>query len=312
MNRYKFSVIAAFAFLLCGPSIAAERHPYGILLLAHGGQARWNDHVTELARGIDADVPTEVALGMAQRSAIQSAVERLQARGVERIVAVPLFVSSHSSVITSTEYLLGLRETAPPEVQIFARMSHGHGGSHGGHHHASAPDADATKPVQASVPISLTQALNDHPIVADILMTRIESLARDAANEVVIVVAHGPVAEDENAKWLADMATLVQFMTKARKFHRIDYMTVRDDAPEPVRSEATADLRAKVEKAKAEGKRVIVAPLLIAYGGIEQGIRKRLEGLEYAMPSEGLLPDARIAEWVRSVAKGNAGPRTGS
>jgi hypothetical protein len=185
-------------------------------------------------------------------------------------------------------------------------MSHGHG-AHADH--GTAPDPNATKPVKAAVPISLTPALNDHPIVADILMTRLQSLSREPANEVVIVVGHGPVADDENAKWLADMGTLVELLSKMRTFHRIDYMTVRDDAPEPIRSAATAELRAKVEKAKAEGKRVVVAPLLIAYGGIERGIQKRLEGLEYEMPTEGLLPDARIAEWVRLVAKEEAAPK---
>ena len=57
--------------------------------------------------------PTEVAFGMASRPAIQTAVDRLVERGASSIVAVPLFVSSHSSVITSTEYLLGLRSEAP-------------------------------------------------------------------------------------------------------------------------------------------------------------------------------------------------------
>src|SRR5262245_49367497 len=108
-------ILTAFALVLCGAAFGAEKHPYGILLLAHGGAERWNASVSELAKSIDGDVPVEVAFGMAQRSAMQSAIDRLQERGVERIVAVPLFVSSHSTVITSTEYLLGLRDDAPPE-----------------------------------------------------------------------------------------------------------------------------------------------------------------------------------------------------
>lgn len=296
-------VLACFASL---PSFAAERHPYGILLLAHGGQPRWNDSVTELARGIDKDVPTEVAFGMAQRAALQSAVERLQERNVDRIIAVPLFVSSHSSVITSTEFLLGQREIAPPEVELFSKMSHGHGGHGAGDDHAATSDPDATKPVRAKVPITMTEALNDHPIVAQILTTRVQALSRDPENEVVIVVAHGPVVDEENAKWLGEMATVVKEMSTLRKFHRIDYLTVRDDAPEPIRSAAAAELRAVVTKATGEGKRVIVAPLLIAYGGIERGIQKRLEGLTYEMPTEGLLPDARLADWIRSMAATSA------
>jgi len=302
MNRYRFLILTTLALVVCVAAFAAERPAYGIVLLAHGGAQQWNANVTELASTIDGHVPTEVAFGMAQRGAIQTAVDRLQARGVERIVAVPLFVSSHSTVITSTEYLLGLRDAAPPELERFASMSHGHGAPS---HHGAA-DPDGTKPVKASVPITMTEALNDHPIVADILMSRVESLSRNPAAEVVIVVAHGPVADDENAKWLADMGEIVKFMTSLRSFHGIGYMTVRDDAPEPIRSTATAELRAKVEQATGEGKRVIIAPLLIAYAGIERGIQKRLEGLQYEMPAEGLLPDARLAQWVRSVASTNA------
>ena len=44
---------------------------------------------------------------MATRANIQTAVNALTARGVSEIVAVPLFVSSPSSVVTSTQYLLG-------------------------------------------------------------------------------------------------------------------------------------------------------------------------------------------------------------
>ncbi|MGH9456188.1 MAG: sirohydrochlorin chelatase [Thermoanaerobaculia bacterium] len=304
MNRHRSLVLVLLAFFASATLFGAERHDYGILLLAHGGAERWNDSVAELARGIDADVPTEVAFGMAQRSAMQPAIDRLQARGVERIVAVPLFVSSHSSVITSTEYLLGLRETAPPQLEQFARMSHGHGGGHGhGDEHAAA--ADPTSPVVASVPVTMTKALDGHPIAAEILLSRVASLSSDPAEEVVIVVAHGPVSNEDNEKWLADIGSLAEHMRGAGTFHRIEYMTVRDDAPEPIRSQATVELRARVEKAAAEGKRVVIAPLLISYGGIERGIQKRLEGLEYAMPAEGLLPDERLATWVRVMAEGS-------
>ena len=96
----------------------------GILLLAHGGSAEWNDRVTDLAAKINAIRPTEVAFGMATRATIQSAVDKLVARGVTDIVAVPLFVSSWSTVITSTEYLLGLRAEAPAALADYAKMNH--------------------------------------------------------------------------------------------------------------------------------------------------------------------------------------------
>src|ERR687891_532970 len=109
--------------LLCAWLVepAAATSPDGILLLAHGGKAEWNERVNTLASTVNRDQPVEVAFGMATRSAMQSAVDRLVARGVTRIVAVPLFISSHSSVITSTAYLLGLRNQAPADLARFAK-----------------------------------------------------------------------------------------------------------------------------------------------------------------------------------------------
>jgi hypothetical protein len=94
------------------------------------------------------------------------------------------------------------------------------------------------------------------------------------------------------------MEALVEPMRARSRFHRIEYMTVRDDAPEPIRSQATAELRSRVERASQEGKRVLVVPLLLSFGGIEQGIRGRLEGLQYEMSTQALLPDDRIIQWV--------------
>ena len=85
------------------------------------GAADWNERVNALAATLNQTQPVEVAFGMASRPSIQAAVDRLVARGVKSIVAVPLFVSSHSSVVTSTAYLLGLRADMPPDLRMFAQ-----------------------------------------------------------------------------------------------------------------------------------------------------------------------------------------------
>jgi len=195
-------------------------------------------------------------------------VGTLRTAGVREIVAIPLFVSSHSPVITATQYLLGLRAEAPPELARFARTSHDHG-SHSTHHSGEAT-FDPTTPVTSPVPIRTTAALDKDPMVADILLSRAQSISRDPGREVVIVVAHGPVSDEENARWLADMGILVERMQSASAFRRIEYLTVRDDAPEPVRSRATAELRAVVERAIGQGHSVLLVALLMAYGGIEK------------------------------------------
>ncbi len=315
--RIALAAVALWA-AFSGTSVAQTR---GILLLAHGGNEEWNRHVTALAGEVDRTAPTEVAFGMATRANIQAAVDRLRARGATEIVAVPLVVSSWSSVITSTEYLLGQRDEPPPELALFARMNHGtpadgstaaadgaagHGaaGDHAGH---GADDAahnapDPTMPVVSPVPIRMTSALNDHPIVAEILTVRARSISRERGREAVVIVVHGPTADEENRLWLADMASLAERVGRAGLFASVDFLTLRDDAPKPVRDAATAELRAIVTRRLDEGRRVLIVPLLVSFGGIERGLRERLEGLAYEMPGAALVPDARLVAWVLAMA----------
>lgn len=275
----------------------------GVLLLAHGGQPQWNERVQAVARSVDQAQPTEVAFGMASRASIQAAVDKLTARGVTSIVAVPLFVSSHSSVITSTEYLLGLRSVAPPDLKIFAKMDHSRQRAPALEHAAHVSATDPTAPVTTKLPVRMTPAFNRHPLIAQIAADRARSISKAPANEAVILVAHGPVPEDDNRRWLADMAVLAEQVKAAAPFASVDYLTVRDDAGPAMREAATRDLRSRVEQQVAAGRTVLIVPHLMSFGGIEQGIRQRLEGLSYVMTLQALMPDDRIAEWVRASAK---------
>jgi hypothetical protein len=218
---------------------------------------------------------------------------------VTEIAAVPLFVSSHSSVVTSSAWLLGLRADAPADLQAFAHMHHGAAhASDPASAPTSDPISDPTAPIACPVPIRMTAALDDHEIVAEILADRARSVSQDAAHEVVVIVAHGPNEDAENARWLENMHRLAVRMPNASAFARIETLTVRDDAGDAVRQQATADLRAAVERARGEGRRVLIVPLLLSYGGIETGIRTRLDGLDYVMSAQALLPDPRIARWI--------------
>lgn len=279
----------------------------GILLLAHGGALQWNEDVRHVADQVDLTTPTEVAFGMATKATMQSAIDRLEARGVTQIIAVPLFVSSHSSVIDSSAYLLGLRAQMPEDLKIFASMGHGSDGSmdHSAMHDP-AKAADAMKPVTATVPLHMASALNHHAIVADILKDRAASISKDPAQEVVILVAHGPVADNENTLWLNDMSVLAAQMRQETHYADIQYLTLRDDADDPVRSNATEQLRQKVQAVTQSGRSALIVPLLLSYGGIEGGIRQRLTGLPYRMSTQGLLPDSRIAGWVLDTAQSSS------
>ncbi len=294
-KRARTGTLLALVSALLAPGIVEAQ---GILLLAHGGRDDWNREVLELASQVDPTLPVEVAFGMANKRTIQDAVDRLTERDVTEIVAVPLFISSHSSVMRATEYLLGSRDDAPPQLEAFARMGARMGARRGADGAGDDADFDGTTPLETTVPISVTTALDGHTLVADILLSRAEDVSRTQEEEVAVVVAHGPSSEEDNALWLENMDVLIERMRPRTRFSRIEYLTVRDDASDPVRDQATAELRAVVENAADEGKSVLIVPLLLSYGGIETGIRRRLEGLPYRMADQALLPDERLSEWV--------------
>jgi hypothetical protein len=113
----------------------------------------------------------------------------------------------------------------------------------------------------------------------------------------------GPSSDEENRRWLADLASLATRVQNDSPFVAVEYLTVRDDAPKQVRDQATAELRRVVTRQLDAGRRVLIVPLLVSFGGIEKGLRGRLEGLAYTMPAAALVPDDRFVDWVVSMAK---------
>ena len=269
----------------------------GVLLMAHGGSKDWNGKVQTVADEVNKQMPTEVAFGMAERATLQAGIDKLVARGVTRIVAVPLFVSSHSSVIESTKYLLGLRSDAPKELADLTMDRDMPGMSS-----TIAPEAGTPKPlpqpVKSAVSIQMMPALDRHRIVADILSDRAAAIAKDPTHDVIILVAHGPNDDQENAAWLADMAALAKLIAARASYVRVEYLTVRDDADAAVRDQATAELRKAAQMADDGGYHALIVPLLLSYGGIENGVRQRLDGVDHVFSPQALLPDPRIAQWV--------------
>ena len=223
--------------LVCGaaPAAGAESRPpprrpaysdTGVLILAHGGSAKWNNAVRQTVGAARLAHPTQIAFGMGMHGgeveALQRAVDALSADGVRRIVAVPLLVSSHSEVMRQYEYLLGAREHGPWE------------------HHA--------KPIHAAVPIDITRPLNDDPAVAEVLLDRAREVSRQPGQETVVLVAHGPNEEQDNARWLQSMQRVAGEVQGAGGFHAVIPVTMRDDAEPSIQEAATHHMRALVEE----------------------------------------------------------------
>jgi len=287
LRRLLMSVLAAWS--LAGMAEAKE----GILLLAHGQHGAgghgahahhadapsnpWNANVDAVAAVLDKKVPTEVAFGMAEPDSIQAAIDRLQKRGVTHIAAVPLFVSSHSPIIGNTRYILGLDQT-------LAR-------------HTSLTTLERAR-IKAKV--AMSQALDAHPYVSEILLDRARTLTANPKETAVVLIAHGPNAEEENNLWLKDMATHAAYLREKGGYVAVEVLTHRNDAPPDIKAKAREDFRTRVSQS-GRTRSVVVVPLLMSAGGIEGQVQDDLEGLSFRF-AEPLLPHPNITRWVEAQA----------
>ena len=89
----------------------ADQKPMAVLLLAHGGSARWDRQVAHVKKAlIKAGYPTEIALGMADVANIERGLAKLQAQKSKQVICIPLMVGSNSELYEQFAYVLGQRD----------------------------------------------------------------------------------------------------------------------------------------------------------------------------------------------------------
>jgi hypothetical protein len=112
--------------------------------------------------------------------------------------------------------------------------------------------------------------------------------------EDILILAHGPGDDAENARWIATIDARAEAVRKSQPFRRVQVMTLREDWPEK-RPEAERNVRGFVQRAKAEGGGAIVLPFRLQGFGPYAEV---LEGLEYRSDGHGLLPHANVTRWI--------------
>jgi sirohydrochlorin cobaltochelatase len=286
----KFSRSIRFAaFMLLVSASARAQETYGLLVMAHGGSPEWNQAILDAVKPLQNRYPLEVAFGMADACSIQQGVRDLEAKGVRKVGVVRLFVSGESWY-ERTEQILGLKDGAPA-----AKADECAAGHHGVSHHSMALFRIGT---QSSFVLS-RQGLFEAKEMGAILGERTVALSRNPEKEDVLVLAHGPGDDAENERWIANINARAEEIRRARPFHAVEVMTLREDWPEK-RKEAEQRVRDFVSRAASEGRRAIVIPFrLYGFGPYE----KVLAGLEYTTDRQGLLPHANVTQWISRQAE---------
>ncbi|MBX3131872.1 MAG: hypothetical protein KF689_00625 [Gemmatimonadaceae bacterium] len=279
-----FFLLAVTALTVSAQSPAAT----GTIIIAHGGDSTWNAGVREIAAQVRTGGPVEVSFLMGPGAAtarFQDAVAKLDARGVSRIVIVPLLVSSHSGHYEQIRYLAG------QDVQLGATMEH--------HLHMAGIERSTSR-----TPLVLTPALDDAHEMARVLADRALALVRAQGDEPsrrgLTIVGHGPNSAEDYAQWMANLRPVADSVRAWTGFRDVRLELVRDDAPAPVRAEAVLRTRELIEMQRLiTGRDAIVVPVLVSKGLVSRDkLPRDIDGTPSVYVGEPLLPHAAMASWV--------------
>jgi sirohydrochlorin cobaltochelatase len=271
---------------LCAQARTAPGGEYGVLVMAHGGAPVWNAAVSASVAQLVARYPTELALGMADAGSLDSAVRRLEARGVRRIGVVRLFISGES-FLERTEQIFGLRDGAPPKTSDAEHAHHGAGHAMGFWR------------ISTNARIALSrEGLQDADAMGPVLAARARALSQDPAREQVIIIGHGPGDDAENARWIDAINRRADAVRAIAPFARVHVATLREDWPDK-RPAAEAALRGYVTSGAARGLATLVIPFRLQGMG---PYAKVLEGLSYRADGQGLVPHANVGAWLLAQA----------
>ena len=264
--------------------------PFGVLLLGEAGDQNWKSAVSDICAKLGAKFPLEFAGGEADSKAMQAGLDRLQALGVKKIVAVPLFLSSISGMMDQDRYLFGIRKE-PSKDFLDAPHSLGR-------------DLPLAR-LQSRVPLVLTKALDDHPLFVDILASRAKALSRDPAKEALLLVAASPGSAKGEKEWLDNEALVAERVRQKAGFRAAGVAELRPDLPQDEREKAESSLRA-LAKQLGRGTGLIVVPLELVPGYVQLRLERALDGVFYRHDGKTVFPDSRIARWVEETARAGA------
>lgn len=268
------------------PQQQTQRDRDGVLVMAHGGREEWEAGVLESVAPLREHYPLEVAFGMADAASLQEAVDRLEARGVDDIAVVRLFISGESWY-ERTAQILGLQPGAPqrpPQQHDTTEHSDAHTG-----HRMEFWELDSDARFVMSEP-----GLADAEPMADVLLDRALALSETPSREDVLILAHGTGDDAENDRWLEKMDARAQRLRLEGGFHRVRVATLREDWPEK-REPSAAAVRAFVEEASSGGRMALVIPFRVFGFG---PYAETLEGLDYRADGRGLIPHPAVARWI--------------
>jgi hypothetical protein len=257
-------------------SDTALRGEVGVLILSHGVGENSDRILRDALLPVAGKQPTALGFGMAMMTSahLQSAVDDLTERGAKTIVLVQNgATTNYNSLTRQWKYIFGLGEEATyldvPVVNSKARFV-------------------------------MAEPFGDHPLITDVLYDHVKEVSRNPANELVIIVGHGPEDIEDNVPDLEALQAHVDRIKARNEFADVRIINLQDDAIPPIRKSNVKKLRRWVQKAGDQGQDVIVVAIAAASHGVQNHIKQDLRGLDYTFADKGMSEHPKYVAWLAS------------
>jgi hypothetical protein len=286
--------------------------PFGVLLLGFAGGRDWQDALEAMTKAFTPQFPVAFAGDSADVRTIQQAVDRLQSARIKKLVVVPLYAATRSPLMEQTRYLFGIRKDPDPEFFTSANLPSGYA-------------IVRRVRLRDKLPVVLTTAPDDDPLVVDVLTSRALKLSKHPDDEALVLVGLAPPAapvdetvlgqgprtrtseiEDEYRQLLSALAERVRARGGFKSAQAAVLQPAAQHQSDRQRQEAA--LRSLVHEL-SRTQRVLVVPYALTGGESAPVITRALQGTFMRFNDKGLLPDDRMVRWVAdAVQRGSALP----
>jgi len=267
----------------------------GVLVISHGSpDAGWNRLVDEAVQAVrlpDGVPIVSSFLECVEGRLIQDGIDELEARGVDEMFVLPLFVSSGSTHVDDIRQAFGLPPAAYREGEL-----------------------EPFRVRRARVTVGLP--IDDDPIIAELIADNVRELSIAPEREALLLIAHGSRERGLNRIWRDGMRNLAARVRELCGFARAETAMLLPDQAACVMRALTkrqaraaggaamhaadpADACCAVTPAGPETDAVIVAPLFLSRGYFTNTvIPARLAGFAYRYNGKALLPNPAISRWM--------------
>ncbi|SHF12255.1 Sirohydrochlorin ferrochelatase [Seinonella peptonophila] len=238
----------------------------GVLVIAHGSRdPDWIRLVDDAVNQAKIECPVVVSfLEIVTGRLIPDGLRELEEMGVNEIFALPLFVSSGSTHIAEIAHLLGESPHLPIEVD--------------------------EEPYPHHAKIHYLEPMDDHPLIAEILIERAERLSQHPSEEVLMLIGHGSEYAGYRERWHSVVQGLGHRICEKLPFSEVISGFMHPD---------TLASKAK----EYAGRRIIGLPLFLSEGYFTRHvIPQKLSDSSVIYDGKTYLPHRNVSLWLEAVA----------